>query len=233
MAKPYETNIVIPKGYIVVHSFDLWGPIVNQEIIGKMMLDAYESLSMEKGIDSDEMRVNIANYIALMKGEPWAVGERKATIIDAVDDPVLAAKIDIPYADGFYDDALATMRTIFEAKEGVVIFSSKPADWLKANLPEDIAGRLGEIHAGTKAKPEAFRKVYESEKDNGRLVVSHTADELPELIAALESKLFDPDNIVYVNRNNSNSEDTVNRAGIEKYVGYLTSINYTGMCKKR
>ena len=233
MAKPYETSILVPTGYMVVHSFDLWGPVVNQDIIGKLMLDAYESLSMEKGIDIREIRENVANYIALMKGEPWAVGERKAAIIDAVDDPVLAAKTDIPYADGFYDDALATMRTIFEAKEGVVIFSSKPADWLKANLPEDIAARLGEIYAGTKAKPEAFRKVYGSEKEKGRLVVSHTADELPELIAALQSKLFNPDNIVYVNRNNSNSEDVVNRAGIGSYVGHLTSVNYTGMCKKR
>ena len=43
--------------------------------------------------------------------------------------------------------------------------------------------------------------------------MSHTADELDELVAERESGLFSPNGLIYVNRNQSHSENEVRKVG--------------------
>ena len=60
-------------------------------------------------------------------------------------------------------------------------------------------------------------------------MVSHTADELDELIVARESGLFSPNGLIYVNRNQSHSENEVRKAGIEWFVSDLRQVEYLVM----
>ena len=60
-------------------------------------------------------------------------------------------------------------------------------------------------------------------------MISHTADELPELVAANKSGLFPSRNLVYVNRNESNSKEKVQNAGIDWYVEDVRDVDYLGI----
>lgn len=234
MTKPNLDKIIVPSGMTPVHSFDLWGVLIDADLLGARKVGAYQNHAQQTGVNPDIVTQNVSNYNALLRGEPWATGDRKSEIIDAVEKPIMDKNGYIPldYSGVFYEDALATMGSILDAGEGVIVFSSKPAPWLKPNMAQDLAQRIGTIYAGPKNKPEGFRAVVEQERAMNRHPVSHTADELPELVAALQSGLFSPSGLVYVNRNNSNSEQAVNAAGIQIYVPTLADVAYTAMSKR-
>jgi len=234
MTRPDLDKIIVPSGMTPVHSFDIWGVLIDANVLGGRKVDAYQRLAQEIGIEPEVIAQNVNDYNALLRGEAWATGERKGAIIDGVEKPLIDAhgKVAIDYTGVFYDDSLTTMRSILDAGEGVIVFSSKPAPWLKQNISPDLAERIGEIYAGAKNKPEAFRTVVEQERAINRYPVSHTADELPELKAALQSGLFSPSGLIYINRNDSNSEQTVNDAGIKIYVPTLADIRYTSLSKR-
>jgi hypothetical protein len=59
-------------------------------------------------------------------------------------------------------------------------------------------------------------------------VVTHTADELPELLAARRHV----PKLIYVNRNNSNARELVLRQGIQMYVENLREVPYSILSKQ-
>ncbi|MBL7211833.1 MAG: hypothetical protein ISS61_05590 [Desulfobacteraceae bacterium] len=210
-----------------VHSFDLWGVVVDKHLLGQWKIETYEKLSKKEKVPEDNMKRVVREYRDLLDGKSWATGSRKSEIIDAIDRPALANGIRPYYASAFMKDALDAMREILDADEGVMIFTSKPASGLREQLAACLGERMGEIRWGNKSDPDAFREVYEQETQLGNRMVTHTADELPELIAARKSGLFHPNGLIHINRNDSNSEDTVALEGIHCYVDDLRDVKYT------
>ena len=74
--------------------------------------------------------------------------------------------------------------------------------------------------------------MHDRQLKHGNHIVSHTADELPELVAAKKSGLFHPDGLIYINRNDSNSSEQVKSEGIIRYVDDLRTVNYVTLTNK-
>jgi hypothetical protein len=223
----YNGSIIVSSKLKPVHSFDLWGVVVDQYVLGQRKIDIYKENAQKKKVPEDEINRVVQDYRDLLDGKSWASGQRKGEIIEAIDGPTLGKEIQRYYASAFIQDALYVIQEILDAGEGVIIFTSEPAPGLKEQFIPDIGERIGEIRCGNKAKPGSFKAVYELESQLGNSVVTHTADELPELVAARKSGLFHPDGLIYVNRNDSNSEDRVGNEGIHCYVDDLRDVKYT------
>ncbi len=220
-------HIVVSSTFRPVHSFDLWGVLVDQHLLGRRKIDIYKEIAREKKIPEDQISRVVEDYRALLDGKSWATGKRKAQIIKAISGPALRNKIQPYYASCLFQDALDVMKEVIEGGEGVVIFTSEPAPGLREQLAPKIGERIGEIRYGNKADPASFRAVYELESRLGNRIVTHTADELPELVAARKSGLFQPGGLIYINRNDIDSEDEVKTKGIDCYVNDLREVRYT------
>jgi len=142
----------------------------------------------------------------------------------------LAKEIQIDYKFAFMHDALMVMREILEAGKEIFIFTSKPAPKLREQLSSTLGKDIGEVRWGNKGDPTTFKIIYELEMYLGNRLFSHTADKLPELIAARKSGLFHQMGLIYVNRNDSNLEDVVKKAGVEMYVNDLRDVGYIPPC---
>jgi hypothetical protein len=238
------TNIIVPKGIVPVHMFDVWGVLVDADKMGEKKIQAYAGWARDNGIDPQEAATVIADYRALTRGEPWATGTRKVEIIQALQGPIEKAGIKVPYNGCFLEDGIYAVRTVLDAGEGASIFSSGNNAEMRQDLPEDIAARVGRFYdvskftyqtsqkKRTKSEAPAFVELVGLEKAIGRQVVSHTADELPEVAAAAQSGAIPAQNIVYVNRNNVNSVEKVLAAGVGRYVDNLRDVDYRSMATK-
>ena len=119
-------------------------------------------------------------------------------------------------------------------KEQALIFSTKKQGWIN----EYLVPLLGEIeiplYEGNKSEPETFAEVYQQEAALGRIIITHTADELPEMEAAVESRLFSGTNgkTIFINRNNTVTREQARNAGIDRYVDKLTDVGYTTLIEK-
>jgi hypothetical protein len=78
-----------------------------------------------------------------------------------------------------------------------------------------------------KSEPAAFQHLVAKEAAMAGRVISHIADELPELLAA---RGHIP-NLLYANRNSSNVKELVLSQGIQMYVGSLRGVLYTNLSK--
>lgn len=210
-----------------MHSFDLWGVIVDQHTLGQQKIDIYEEIARKEKISEHEITRVTQNYRALLDGKPWATGPRKAEIIDALAAPAPSNEHQLCYDSCFIQDALEVIKEILEAGEGAIIFTSEPAPGLREQLVPKIGKRIGVVRHGNKTDPGSFKAVYDLERRFGNIIITHTADELPELIAARKSGLFQPGALIYVNRNDSNSEKMVESEGIHRYVNDLRNVKYT------
>jgi len=224
-----ERAIVVSSGLKPVHSFDLWGVLIDQYVLGERKIDLYKETARAEKVPEDEITRVVQEYRDLLDGKSWATGSRRSDIIDALEGEEPANDIQIDYTTAFMKDALMVMKRILDAGEGILIFTSKPVSTLGEQLSATIGKKIGEVRWGNKGDPATFRSVYDLEKGLGNRLVSHTADELPELVAAKESGLFPLNGLIYVNRNESNSEDQVRKAGIEKYVNDLRDVEYTSL----
>lgn len=236
MTKPNQGTIFVPKGIVPVHSFDLWGPVIDAKLLGERKINLYRDWMSDEPHPIDEehtthMNQVIADYQALIDGEAWALGERKGEIINALESVVRASETPINYDGVFQEDGLYVLNEILDAGEEAIIFTSKPAPWLKPNMPKEISERLGEVYADKKTDPEAFKRVYAAEASRNRQVITHTADEMPELEAAVKTGLFQKEGLIYINRNNTNGMDTVLAAGVGQYVNSLQDVNYTRLAQ--
>ncbi|NQU98805.1 hypothetical protein HQ533_05020 [Candidatus Woesearchaeota archaeon] len=221
------TNIIISNGIVPVHSFDLWGPIVDATKLGRKALEDYIDIAKVTSIPVEEAAKAAKEYKMLIDGHPDATGARKGEIIDAVENVLKANGISKDFGVALQEDGLYVLREILDAGEKAIIFSSKP--WDKYHLPEDIADRMGDVYDGGKTNPAEFVRVYNTEKGLGRMVVTHTADELPELIAATKTELFKSQGLIYVDRNQSNTREQVLTAGIGQFVTDLKQVDYANL----
>ncbi len=210
-----------------VHSFDLWGPILDTMKLGQQYIERYRQITANQNSSLDIIEKAISEYEAWMRGEDWALDD-KSRICAAVEEIVENSNLPLDYnPDLLQQDGLYVMDEILNAGEGVIVVSSGKAPWLKSILPSEISDRMGEVYLGKKTDPETFFKIFKSEAGEGRQIMSHTADELPELETALETGLFFPQNLIYINRNNSKTSQQVLDEGIGKYVNNLIDVGYT------
>jgi hypothetical protein len=217
---------MIPSGFRPVHSFDLWGVVVNQYVLGQHKIEIYEEIAKRAHVPKKVRERAVRNYRALLNGESWATGPRKAEITGEMNCPGLDDEIRRYYASALMEDALYVFDEILDAGGGIVIFTSEPAPRFKEQLPSGLRESIGEIRHANKSDPASFKEIYAQERSLGHIVVSHTADELPELIAARKSGLFHQAGLIYVNRNDSNPEEKVRREGIGHYVDDLRNVHY-------
>ena len=221
-------DILVRSGIQPVHSFDLYGVLVDADKLGEQKIARYEELARAQGINPAVCEAVVDEYRALMRGDPYLTGRRKANIVDALSTPIEKAGMDLDYKGALLEDGVYAARQILDTKERLIIFSSRDAPWLKASLPGDIADRLGDIYTDNKSEPAAFERLVKKEAALSGRVVTHTADELPELLAA---RGHIP-HLIYVNRNNSNAEELVLSQGIQMYVGSLRDVPYTTLSRQ-
>ena len=221
-------DILVRSGFQPVHSFDLYGVLVDADNLGEQKIARYEELAKIQGIDPAVSAAVVAEYRALLKGDPNLTGRRKGSVVDALSAPVEKAGLELDYKGALLEDGVYAARQILGANERLIVFSSREAPWLKASLPGDIADRIGTIYTDNKSEPAAFERLVVKEAAMSGRLVSHTADELPELLAA---RGYIP-NLIYVNRNNSNPKEFVLSHGIRMYVENLRDVPYTTLSKQ-
>lgn len=230
----HESCIIVPSGLLPVHSFDLYGPLIDSLILGEQSIRLFEQIARQEGISPEKAKEIIDNYRALLRGEPWATGEQKFGIMSALDGPLQKhPELQPDYKIALQVDGVAVLREILEAREGVLIFGSKLNEWIRWTLPDEMGKRIN-LYADRKTKPEAFQRVYDAEMVKNRRVVTHTADELPELEAAVKTGLFtgDKGRLILVNRNDQVSEDVARSKGIDSYINDLRTIGYSSLVKR-
>jgi hypothetical protein len=221
-------DIPVRAGIHSVHSFDLYGVLLDAEKLGEQKIARYEELAKTQGINPAVSAAVVAEYRALMRGDPNRTGPRKEKIVDALSTPIEKAGIELDYKRALLEDGIDAARRILDANERLIIFSSRDAPWLKTSLPRDIADRMGDIYTDNKSEPAAFERLIAKEAALSGRVVSHTADELPELLAAKGQVPY----LIYVNRNNSNAKEIVLGRGIQMYVETLRDVPYTIFSKQ-
>jgi hypothetical protein len=221
-------GILIRSGMHPVHSFDLFGVLLDATKLGEQKIACYQELAETQGVDPAVSALVIAEYRAYLRGDPDFTGRKKDNIVEAVSAPIGKAGIELDYKGVLLEDGIDAARQILDANERLIIFSSRDASWLKTSLPEDIGGRMGAIYADDKTRSVAFKRLIAKEAAMSGRVVTHTADELPELLAA---RRYVP-NLIYVNRNNSNARELVLRQGIQMYVENLREVPYTTLSKQ-
>jgi len=212
-----------------LHSFDLWGVIVDQNILGQKKIERYRALSTQQQVPKETIERVVREYRDLLDGAAYAVGSRKSEIIDAIDAPAFANNLLPDYTTAFFSDAIIVMREIIEAGEKVMVFTSKPAEGLETQLSSCLGHRVDNIRFADKNDSVAFLDLFTLQQRFGMRWISHTADELPELIAAKNSNLFHPSALIYVNRNGSNSVNDVQNKGICRYTNDLRDIEYLSL----
>jgi hypothetical protein len=221
-------DILVRAGIHSVHSFDLYGVLLDAEKLGEQKIARYEELAKSQGINPAVSAAVVAEYRALMRGDPNRTGPRKEKIVDALSAPIEKAGIELDYKGALLEDGVDAARRILDANERLIIFSSRDAPWLKTSLPRDIADRMGDIYTDNKSEPAAFERLIAKEAALSGKVVSHTADELPELLAAKGQVPY----LIYVNRNNSNAKEIVLGRGIQMYVENVRDVPYTIFSKQ-
>ena len=73
-------DILVRSGIHPVHSFDLYGVLVDAEKLGEQKIARYEELAKIQGIDPAVSAAVVAEYRALLKGDPNLTGRRKGSV---------------------------------------------------------------------------------------------------------------------------------------------------------
>ena len=234
-------HIIVPSGLTPVHSFDLWGPVIDSVELGMQQLAFFKEVAAGE-LPPEEIEKLTSDYVALLRGEPWATqGDEKRRIAGAIKQ-YTAGKFEGDFSTTYQLDGLQAMREIIDAGERVSIFSTMPVEGTIENLPEDIRERLvGVIYANdletanSKSEASAYHEINDMLAGRKMRMVSHTADELPELEAAVQSGLFAGNQglTVFVNRNDQVSPDLAKGKGIDLYVNDLGTIPYGSLVRDK
>ena len=139
-------EIFVPSGIKPVHLFDVWGVIIDAERKGKDELSNYVKAAEQLGIAPEARDVAMADYEALVRGDPKATGARKGEIIDAISGPLAKAGFESRFEDYVFQTTVEAMAEILDAKEGVSIYTSKPNKTILQALPKEIAERVGRVY---------------------------------------------------------------------------------------
>ncbi len=228
-------HIIVPPGLVPIHSFDMYGPIVDSWILGEEQVRLFQEVSRRENLNPSSVERIISDYRALNKGESWATGLKKPEIIDALKKPIdRHPDLQPNYQAALYADILDTFKNIVAVGERILIFSTRKQKWINDYL-QPVIGEI-EIpqYEGNKAKPETFQAAYEQELALGRRIVTHTADELPELEAAVASGIFSGEQgkTIFVDRNNTISNEQARAAGIDFYVSSPKEVPYSRLVSR-
>ena len=209
-----------------MHASALWGVIVDPNILGQKKVECYQEVSVQQQLPKVTIERFVREHRDLLDGAPYATGSRKSEIIDAIDAPAFTKGRLPDYTTAFLPDALIVIRKIIEAGEKIMVLTSKPADGLGLQLSSCLGRCVDDIRFADKNDPTAFLDLITLQQRLCKFWISHTADELPELIAAKKSGLFHPPGLIYVNRNDSNALIDVKDKGICRYTSDLRDIGY-------
>ncbi|MDP2749484.1 MAG: hypothetical protein Q8O89_01470 [Nanoarchaeota archaeon] len=225
-------RIIVPSGVKPVHSFDLWGVLVIQDVLGPRVISAYQTL-MQGHESSEKIQENMRGYNGVLKGEKTALA-RKKEFVDSVEDPLWDAYmkgiIDVNFDGAIYDDAISVMKEITEAGEGLCILTTGNSPWVKkaiATIDSLVGKNLIKVYSGNKALPEAYELAAQDLLAQKSRMVSHTEDQLKGLAGILQSELKKTVKLVYVERANLATPDEIAAAGIDLYVSDLRCVDYT------
>lgn len=230
------THIFVPNGIKPVHSFDLWGTLVIQEVLGPRVLEAYQQL-MNGRNTPEKIAQDIANYEGVLRGNKRAL-EHKKLYVDTIEDPLwnayLQEEIDINFDGTLYKDALTVMNDIAEAGEGLCILTTGNSPWVKkavVSVNQSVGETLGRVYSGNKANPEVYEFAADDLRKNQAQMISHTEDQMKGLAGILQSELRRQVELVYVERSDLATPDEVLSQGISRYVRDLTEVPYTKLAK--
>jgi len=214
-----------------VHSFDLWGTIVIQDVLGPRVIEAYQSLQRQ-GETPEEIKGHVSDYEAILRGEKEAL-KTKTEIVAAVEDPVWNAyarrEIDINFDGSLYEDSLEVMAEIAQAGEGLVILTTGSSPWIKqavTSVNPKVGETISKIYHGNKSLASTYEQVAEDISHKGGVLVSHTEDQLKGFEGILQSDLAKTVNLIYAERNNNASKEQILVQGINQYVHDLREASY-------
>ncbi len=191
------------KKKIPVHSFDVYGVLLNQELMAEQIIDLFKEVATGELSDEEIIR-RVTDYQSLVNKQPEALRE-KPRIINEVYTYALNKGAIVDPSKALYEDTLHSLAGILDNDQQVVILGSQNFDI--SNLPEEISRRMLGSYVGRKNNPDTFRDLVSK---LGELygLVSHSEDGLIELRAAADSGL-QRKNLIYVVRDNSNIEDVL------------------------
>ena len=227
--------MIIKSGQKPMHLFDLWGVIINSMEAGLGVIEAIkpkiESDFYTMSIGREDMTLKDAekyiaevcgNYKKVLTGE--LTGEAKKQAIKRAHFYGTEPALD-NFDNCFYQDALDSMRNILDNREQVAVYSNDIRPWVKREMPQDITERVTAFfEAGSNGKTsEDFKRIIGETQNR---VVSHTADQLQELEAALQSGMIDGNHLIYIDRNGKLGEAEVKEAGIMRFATDIRTINY-------
>jgi hypothetical protein len=232
MAKVNQGSIIVPSGITAIHSFDLWGTLVIQKVLGSRVLVAYDEL-MRGQEDPEVLRRNIVHYNGVLQGDPVALKNKKAHV-DAVEDPLWAAyttgRIDVDFNGALYQDAMDVMADIVCAGEEICILTTGNSPWViqaVTSLHLDVGRKIRGVYSGDKELPQTYEATIKDIAANDGQMVSHTEDQLDGLAGILQSQLRDSLHLVYVERTHHATPEHVFAERVNHYVNDLRNVPYT------
>ena len=69
--------IIVPSGLKPIHSFDMYGVLVDSWKLGEEQVRLYQEVASREKLNPTLVQKAIEEYRALNRGEAWATGERK------------------------------------------------------------------------------------------------------------------------------------------------------------
>lgn len=226
-------NIIVPSGIQPVHSFDLWGTLVVQKVLGPRVLEAYQTLMVGQGVSASEILRNTDNYQGVLDGRKEALENKKANV-DAVEDHVWPAyqrgEVTVNFNGAMYIDCLQTMVSIAKEGEGLCILTTGNSPWVKqalTSLDTRVGQALGRTYSGDKSKPAAYERAMNHLASQGQQMVSHTEDQLKGLAGILGTEMKKEVRVIYVERENLATKEDVLTAGADHFVHDLREVPYT------
>lgn len=232
------SRIFLPSGIKPVHSFDLWGVLVVQSVLGPRVLESYQEL-MDGQESPETIADRVRNYQGVLDGEAWALAQKKAnvdTVEDALWPAYLRGEINVDFDGAIYQDALDVLDDIDRVMEGFSILTTGNSPWVRqalSSLNPAVGRALRRVYSGDKSKPEAYERAAEDIRHNGGRMVSHTEDQLKGLGGILQSDLRHSVKLVYVERTNLATPEQVREAGVPTHTRDLTEVPYAQMVQKQ
>lgn len=212
-------DIIVPKKEI--HTFDVWGTFVNSFVLGAQKVAAMREIAAKQGISQEEIDRRATLYNDLIHGEDYAQA-RKMEAIELVENLVKGTTPD--YSNAWLPDGINAMEALLSKGHAVALFGSARDEDLWAHLPNGLNGYLTDFYAGKKADVATWVRVGQQISGQNLEWISHSADELPELEAAVKSRLV-PVTVMVERLGKDRLQKSID-LGISQYVFSLDFADY-------
>ncbi len=239
MSKTNDGHIIVPRGIVPVHSFDLWGTLVIQKELGPKVTSAYRQL-MDGKVDAETIEFNAGRYDRLIEGDKSdEIMDNKKSIVDSVEDPLwpvyMKGQIDVDFNGALYSDCLDVMSDIVASGEKYCILTTGASPWVQdalTSVDERVGRAMVKLYSGDKSKPGAYEIAAADLESQGAEMVSHTEDQIKGLKGLIDGQLKQGVHIVYVERLALETRESALDAGVDTFVKDLTDVPYTEIVQK-